>query len=146
MIESIFDEFIDPECNGDVDVEEWCLGLSKINTPMNDSQMRQVFSLITKHDNEYIDRSDFVTFVTLRSNNPEIHVLQQPIIDAVRDSNMMLKNRTNLYNPKESVDWSNLDVRNVETEMLSVMQGLVDGLQVEYYMNIIFYILTFNIF
>eukprot|EP01084_Bolivina_argentea_P220408 373547_1 len=47
-LERIFDEYIDPDQNYDVDVEEWILGLQTLNVQLNETQQRRMFNFMDK--------------------------------------------------------------------------------------------------
>jgi len=127
-LESSFDKYIDPEDNGDVDIEEWCMGLTKLDVQLSEAQQRKIYRFMDKDDSGFIEKNDFVMFATARVQDPELQSLQQPIIDAVRAQNLHDRSSSNLIGAGDagmSQDWSDLAMEELQREMEQAMTGMV---------------------
>eukprot|EP01084_Bolivina_argentea_P085968 155399_1 len=130
-LEGAFDQYIDPDQNGDVDVEEWFLGIQKLNVQLNEHQQRRIYNLMDKEESGFIEKDDFVTFATAKWDNEDLQTLQKPILEAVRVQNLHNRTHSNLMNPVLSQDWTDYDMELLEQEMASAMTGMVEVMQVE---------------
>eukprot|EP01083_Nonionella_stella_P300493 1026192_1 len=83
-LEKAFDEYVDPDQNGDVDIDEWFLGIQKMNVQLNETQQSAVFRFMDKDESGFIQKNDFVMFATARFDAEELQSLQAPIRQAVR--------------------------------------------------------------
>ena len=129
-LEAAFDKYIDPDKNGDVDVDEWLLGLSKLDVTLSEPQQRKIYNFMDKDGGGFVEKSDFVQFATTRFDNPELLQLQKPILQAVRVQNLHDRTHSNLMNPQLSQDWTDYDLEILQNEMTTAMTGMVDQLKV----------------
>eukprot|EP00484_Ammonia_sp_Unknown_P030256 CAMPEP_0197031706 /NCGR_PEP_ID=MMETSP1384-20130603/10628_1 /TAXON_ID=29189 /ORGANISM="Ammonia sp." /LENGTH=1144 /DNA_ID=CAMNT_0042461273 /DNA_START=74 /DNA_END=3508 /DNA_ORIENTATION=- len=130
-LESAFDKYIDPEQNGDVDIDEWLLGLQKLNVQLNETLQRKIYALMDKDDSGFIEKNDFVMFATQRFDNEELNLLQMPILEAVRVTHLHNRTHSNLLNRELSQDWTDYDIELLQHEMTSAMSTMVDTMRVE---------------
>eukprot|EP01084_Bolivina_argentea_P085970 155402_1 len=82
-LENIFDEYIDPDQNGDIDWEDWLLFIEKLNIELNETEIKKIFHCMNKDESGYIDQSDFVKFALTNFDNTELHALQTHILRAL---------------------------------------------------------------
>eukprot|EP00485_Elphidium_margaritaceum_P001634 CAMPEP_0202688804 /NCGR_PEP_ID=MMETSP1385-20130828/4227_1 /ASSEMBLY_ACC=CAM_ASM_000861 /TAXON_ID=933848 /ORGANISM="Elphidium margaritaceum" /LENGTH=1128 /DNA_ID=CAMNT_0049343849 /DNA_START=77 /DNA_END=3463 /DNA_ORIENTATION=+ len=126
-LENAFETYIDPEHNGDVDVDEWCIGLKKLDVDLSEVQQRKLYMFLDKDDTGFIEKNDFVLFATQRFDNEEILALQRPILEAVRIQNLHNRTHSNLMNSELATkDWNVYDMSILEQEMTSAMTTMVD--------------------
>ena len=84
-LETIFDKYIDPDLNGDVDVDEWLLGLEKLDVTLSEQQKRKIFDFMDKDGYEFVEKSDFIQFATTHLDNTELTQLQKIILQTVKN-------------------------------------------------------------
>lgn len=129
-LEKAFDQYIDPDGNEDVDVEEWGLGLEKLAVQLNEAMSRQIFNFMDKDKSGYIEKNDFVLFCTAKFDGEELQALQRPILEAVRIQNLHNRTHSNLMNAQLSQDWTDYDMDLLQQEMASAMTTMVDSMKV----------------
>ena len=129
-LERAFDQFIDPDGNEDVDVEEWELGLEKLNVSLSQEMCRKIFVFMDKDRSGYIEKPDFVLFCTAKFDTEELQSLQMPILEAVRIQNLHNRTHSNLMNAQLSQDWTDYDIDLLQQEMASAMNTMVDSMKV----------------
>jgi len=130
-LEKAFDQYIDPDGNEDVDVEEWQLGLEKLNVQLNEAMSRRIFAFMDKDKSGYIERNDFVIFCTSKFDTEELQALQMPILESVRIQNLHNRTHSNLMNAQLSQDWTDYDMDLLQQEMASAMNTMVDSMKEE---------------
>jgi len=79
-----FDEFLDPDANGDVDVDEWQQGLQRLGVPLSDPQKRRLFSLMDIDRSRSVCKDAFLFIMTGHCENEELNALKEPLWRAVR--------------------------------------------------------------
>eukprot|EP01084_Bolivina_argentea_P130504 230371_1 len=92
LLQQIWDKYIDPYCNGDVDMEEWCLGMNKLNVKLSEIQQRKVFNCLDNEESGFIDKDDFIQFLESKYENIELIQYQKRILDAIRKQNIHINN------------------------------------------------------
>lgn len=114
-LEKAFDQYIDPDQNGDVDVDEWFLGLQKLNVQLNETQQRKIYDFMDKDESGFVEKNDFVMFATARFDDEELQMLQGPILQSVRIQNLHDRTHSNLMNMDfdASQDWNDNKNRKV---------------------------------
>eukprot|EP01083_Nonionella_stella_P300495 1026195_1 len=128
-LEKAFDQCIDPDENGDVDIDEWFLGIQKLNVQLTETQQREVYKFMDKDQSGFIEKNDFVMFVTARFDTEELQNLQLPLLQAVRVQNLHDRTHSNLICPTLSQDWTDYDMELLQHEMASAMTGMVSSMK-----------------
>ena len=129
-LEKAFDQYIDPDGNADVDMEEWQLGLEKLNVQLNETLSKQIFNIMDKDQSGYIEKNDFVLFCTAKFDTEQLQAFQRPILEAVRIQNLHNRTHSNLMNAQLSQDWTDYDMDLLQQEMANAMTSMVDSMKV----------------
>ena len=82
-LERVFDQYIDPENKGEVDPEEWVMGLRKLNVQLNEMQQKVLFKLVDIDNGGTVDKDEFITTMMGQSDSEAFNLLRQPILEAV---------------------------------------------------------------
>ena len=85
---SAFDEYLDPDQNGDCDLEEWLHGLHKLGVELNETQQRRLYTLMDIDHSGAICKDAFLFVMNGQCENEELVTLKEPLWRAVRLRNM----------------------------------------------------------
>jgi len=117
---------IDPDNNGDVDVDEWVNGLKDLGVNLSETEMRLIFEILDKEGTEYVDKNDFVNFLTVSYTNAENQRYQREIMTCIQTLRRKHSStHSNLLQATESKIWDNMEVISLQQEMQEHMNSLV---------------------
>ena len=100
ILSKAFEQYIDPDYNQDADVEEWLLGLEKLNVTLNEKMSRKMFELMDKDKTGFIAKEDFVSFCTsfsrdIKIDSDDLQALQMAVLEAIPSQNVHARTHEN---------------------------------------------------
>ena len=131
-LEQVFEQYIDPDNNGECDLDEWNMGLRKFNVQLNDTQQRVLFKLMDIDNQGMVDKDEFVQTMMGQYDNEELNLLRQPILEAVREHQSKQLHAHSNSSPTggQSQDWADADLAILQAEMQAAMFAIVEPMQV----------------
>ena len=133
-LEQVFEQYIDPDNNGECDLDEWNMGLRKLNVQLNDTQQRVLFKLMDIDNSGMVDKDEFIQTMMGQYDTEELNLLRQPILAAVREhqsEQLHAHSNSNLIGG-QSQDWTDADLAILQSEMQAAMFAMVEPMQVWY--------------
>merc|ERR1719474_444270 len=134
-LEQVFDQYIDPENNGECDTDEWMMGLRELGVNLNETQQRVLFKLMDIDNSGMVDKEEFVQTMMGVFEHEELNLLRQPVLDAVQEHRREQargRSDSNLIGGPGgglSQDWTDQDLEVLQQEMQAAMFAMVEPMQ-----------------
>eukprot|EP01084_Bolivina_argentea_P033191 61427_1 len=116
-------EKIDVEDNGDIELEEFTNGMQDLDVDLTDDEIAQVFKLMDSDNSTYVDRNEFIMFLTQRFESSELTRFQEAILIKVRGKKHK-RGASLIKNENEGLDGMQLSA--AEREMREAMMQMAN--------------------
>eukprot|EP01084_Bolivina_argentea_P294549 506842_1 len=123
MLLSTFDK-IDPEDNGDIELAEFKSAMKRLNVSLTNTELEQVFKCMDTDNSGFIDKIDFVTFLTQPWKSLQLQVLKDAIVSKVRGQKD--KKGKIVKSLDEHDNWSATDLYNAKKDMRQSMAMMMN--------------------
>ena len=82
QIASFWNEYIDISGNDDIFMSEWMSSLNRLKNKVkiDQAKMTKIFDFIDKDKNGFVDKVEFLLFLTIKFNNDEVTELQNELL------------------------------------------------------------------
>ena len=123
----IFDQYFDESTEGDIDINEFKKGLSKLCIHMPEDHIRKLFNVLLLNgdaddaDSDYLQSEQFVDFLTRRFTATQTVQFQNILLNAIRSKT----NRSSNFKPEQAEKWHTTQVNLAEIEMRQAMEQMV---------------------
>ena len=75
---------IDLDDNGDIEFDEFSTGMHNLNVSLTEDEVKEVFNLMDSDSSNFVDRTEFIMFLTQRFESNELRRFQDAILSKVR--------------------------------------------------------------
>ena len=75
---------IDLDENGDIEFDEFSTGMHTLNVSLTEDEVKEVFNLMDSDSSNFVDRTEFIMFLTQRFESNELRRFQDAILKKVR--------------------------------------------------------------
>ena len=83
LLQEAFDK-IDIDENGDIEFDEFSSGMHTLNVSLTEDEFKEVFNLMDSDGAGYVDRTEFIMFLTQRFESNDLRRFQNAILSKVR--------------------------------------------------------------
>ena len=124
----IFNEYFDESKEGDVDLNEFKKGLSKLDIQMSVEQMNKLFHVLLLNgdaddtETDYLQSEQFIDFLTRRFTATKTIEYQNILLNAIRSKT---NERSLNFKPEQAEKWATTQVNLAELEMKEAMNEMI---------------------